>query len=43
MVSITLAVRVSVFSFQDDNLSKYRQIFTKLGICIICGDPVLDC
>ena len=24
----------SVFSFSDDNFSKYQQIFTKLGICI---------
>ena len=40
---ITLAVRVSVclsyvrpsvFSFPDDNLSKYQWIFTKLGVCI---------
>ena len=27
-------VRPSVFSFPDDNLSKHRWIFTKLGICI---------
>ena len=32
---ITLAVICpSVFSFPDDNLSKYRGIFTKFGICI---------
>ena len=24
----------SVFSFPDDNLSKYQRIFTKLGMCI---------
>ena len=23
-----------IFSFQDDNLSKYQQIFTKFGVCI---------
>ena len=27
-------IRPSVFSFQDDNLSKYQWIFTKLGMCI---------
>ena len=27
-------VGLSVFSFLDDNLSKYRWIFTKLGLCI---------
>ena len=31
----TLVVRVSVrFSFPDDNLSKHKLIFTKLGMCI---------
>ena len=34
----TLVVHVSlclsVFSFPDDNLSKYQWIFTKLGMCI---------
>ena len=25
---------MSVFSFLDDNLSKYQWIFTKLGMCI---------
>ena len=25
---------LSVFSFPDDNLSKYQLIFTKLGMCI---------
>ena len=24
----------SVFSFLDDHLNKYQQIFTKLGMCI---------
>ena len=27
-------VRPSVFSFQDDNLSKYQWVFAKLGMCI---------
>ena len=27
-------IRTSVFSFLDDNLSKYQWIFTKLGIYI---------
>ena len=26
-------IRPSVFSFPDDNLSKYRQTFIKIGIC----------
>ena len=31
------ACNTSVFSFPDDNLSKYQWIFTKLGMCIdIC-------
>ena len=25
---------MSVFSFPDDNFSKYQSIFTKLGLCI---------
>ena len=29
-----LYVHPSVFSFLDDNLSKYQWIFTKLGVCI---------
>ena len=28
------AHKTSVFSFPDDNLSKYQWIFTKLGMCI---------
>ena len=28
------SVRLSVFSFPDDNLSKGQWIFTKLGVCI---------
>ena len=24
-----------IFSFPDDNLSKYKWIFTKLGVCIV--------
>ena len=28
------ACNMSVFSFPDDNFSKYQWIFTKLGICI---------
>ena len=28
------ACHSSVFSFQDDKLSKYQSVFTKLGICI---------
>ena len=28
-----LAVRVSIFSFSDDNLSKHKWIFTKLYMC----------
>ena len=27
-------VRSSIFSFPGDNLSKYRWILTKLGVCI---------
>ena len=31
------ACDTSVFSFPDDNLSKYQWIFTKLGMCVdIC-------
>ena len=26
---------MSLFSFQDDNLSKYQWIVTKLGVCIV--------
>ena len=26
---------MSVFSFPDDNVSKYQCIFTKLGVCIV--------
>ena len=33
--SVSLSyVRLSVFSFPDDNLSKCQWIFTKLGVCI---------
>ena len=28
------SVRPSVFSFPDDNLSSFKWIFTKLGMCI---------
>ena len=28
------ACRTFVVSFQDDNLSEYQRIFTKLGVCI---------
>ena len=28
------ASHMSIFSFQDDNLSKYQLIFTKLGMCL---------
>ena len=30
----TLVIRVFIFSFPDDNLSKYQWIFSKLGMCI---------
>ena len=32
--SVSLSVRPSVFSFPDDNLSKYQWIISKLGMCI---------
>ena len=32
--SVRIFVRLSVFSFPDDNLNKYQWIFTKLGVCI---------
>ena len=32
-----------IFLFPDDNLSKHQWIFTKLGMCIDCGDLVWDC
>ena len=31
--SIRLPVRPSIFSFLDDNLSKYKWIFNKLSMC----------
>ena len=31
---VLISVRASIFSFPDDNLSKYQWTFTKLGICI---------
>ena len=33
-LSVCLSICPSVFSFLDDNLSKYKWIFTKLGVCI---------
>ena len=31
---VRLFVILSVFSFLDDNMSKYQWIFTKFGMCI---------
>ena len=31
---ILMELSAEIFSFQDDNLSKHQQIFTKLGMCI---------
>ena len=33
-LSVCVSVHPSVFSFPDDNLSKFQWIFIKLGICI---------
>ena len=34
LLSLCLSFCLSIFSFQDNNLSKYQWIFTKLGMCI---------
>ena len=33
-LGVCVSIRLSVFSFSDDNLNKYKWVSTKLGMCI---------